>query len=240
MSLLLLYQGASTTKIGTLSVTGANDTLSSTGTVAIKGTLSATEAADTISSGGTAALKGTLSVAVANDTIAATGAIALKSAGSITAANDTSSAAGAVALVGAAAIIEGSDALTGPAIVPVLAQLAATEDSDSVSSSFFPVLQIRPRGGPWPIPGDEPVWRRDLWDRDLRRVIEEAWRIANGEIDPVTRVERPPPPEPDYAAVHEALAARATAAERDQVDQIVAARERLLEDEAIAILLLAA
>lgn len=220
-----------------LAIGEAGDALSATSAVLIAGRLSAAEAADTIAATGVLPLTGSLSQIEARDDPASAGILPLAAAAAPTEANDTSAAAGAIDLAASAAITESDDTLAAASSAPVRARLSITEDDDTVLSSFWPVLRFRPRGGPWPVHDGEPGWSRRDWERDLRRIIDEAWRIANGEIDPVTRNELPPP---DLSAVHDALAALADKRAGEHVSRVVADRERRAEEEAVALLLLAA
>lgn len=72
----------------------------------------------------------------------------------------------------------------------------------------------------------------------LQRIIDQAWRIANGEIDPVTLEEIPLPPPPDYSLIENALANQAIELDQQRIEDFVTAQERAMEDEAVAVLLL--
>ncbi|MGE3875492.1 MAG: hypothetical protein AB7F74_21270 [Parvibaculaceae bacterium] len=79
-------------------------------------------------------------------------------------------------------------------------------------------------------------WLRK-WQESLRRIIERSWRIANGEIDPVTLE---PIPQPDLQGLAAALGLVEEARDRAALDAIVAENARRQEEEAITVLLLAA
>lgn len=79
--------------------------------------------------------------------------------------------------------------------------------------------------------------REQKWKDDLRKIIDQSWRIADGEIDPVTFEPIPPP---DYSAVIDELKRQAFALDQARAGAFIAEQERLQSDEAIAVLLLAA
>jgi hypothetical protein len=222
---------------GALNATEADDTVAGVATLLIKGTLSQTEAADTVVATGGLPIAATLARTEAGDTVTSTGVLSLTAAAAVIEANDTTAATGGILIQGALSVVEANDTVAATASAPIQARLSITEDDDTVVSSFWPVLQVRPRGGPWPVHDDEPAWSRRDWERDLRRIIDEAWRIANGEIDPVTRAELPPP---DLSAIHDALSLLADRRARQRIKAVIADHESRAEDEAVALLLLAA
>lgn len=256
MSLLLLFQGDATQVNGTLSITEANDTVAgagalrisgvlarieagdtvaSTATLAITGILSRTEAADTLAASGVLPIIGTALIAEANDTLIAPGTVLVQGTLARTEANDTLSAAGALAVTGTLAVVEQDDTPFGAGAVAITGTLSATEAEDIlVASGLMPVFYPR-RGGT--DERQEFEHRQREWQESLRPIIDRSFRIANGEIDRVTFEEIPPP---DYSPINAALAAQELALDRQRIDQFVAARRQNQEDEAMAILLLAA
>ena len=220
---------------GTLSATEANDTLGATGTLPIVGTVSITEVGDTLSTVGTVALKGTASITEANDTLAATATIAIKGTLSVTEANDTLAATGTLPITGILSITEQNDSAGGAGAVAIIGTLSATEADDTLAAaSQMPIFY--PRRGGW----DERLEferRQREWQENLRRIIDRSWRIANGEIDPITFEPIPPP---DYSIINAVLAQQQQALDRQRIETFMAAEQRRQEDDAIAVLLLAA
>jgi hypothetical protein len=97
-----------------------------------------------------------------------------------------------------------------------------------------PIVTVR-RGG---IDERQDIWRRELeWERDLKLVIDQAWAIAHGLMDPVTLEPIPPP---DLEGLATALELIEQARDRAAADIVMEAEARRQEEEAIAILLLAA
>jgi hypothetical protein len=241
---------------GLVDITEANDTLSATGTLAIKGTLSSTEAADTLVSTGTLALKGTASLTEAADTVSATGTLALKGVAAITEAHDVLAAAATLAIKGTLSSTEANATLAATGVLPIKGTVSVTEADDTVvaagalalkgvvsitlgdvtvsADSQMPILY--PRRGGWD-ERQEFERRQREWQENLRRIIDRSWRIANGEIDPITFE---PIPLPDYSIINAALAAQAMAIDRQRAEAFIAEAQRRQEDDAIAILLLAA
>jgi Concanavalin A-like lectin/glucanases superfamily len=132
-----LSSTSTSTIVGTLSTTEANDTLSSTVNVSVVGTLSVTEANDTLSSTTNVSVVGTLSVTEDNDTLSSTATIGSSVAGSlaVTEANDTLSSSVNVSVVGTLAVTEANDVLNSTVNVSVVGTLSVTEDNDVLSSN---------------------------------------------------------------------------------------------------------
>ena len=220
---------------GTLSVTEANDTLASAGTLPIVGMASLTEAGDTLTAIGTLALKGTASITEAGDTLNSAGVLPIVGTLSRTEADDTLSAVGALAIKGALSVVEQDDTLTGIGALAIRGTLSVTEADDTIAATgLMPIFY--PRRGGW----DERLEferRQRQWEEDLRRIIDRSWRIANGEIDPITFEPIPPP---DYSPVIGTLLDQALSLDRQRVETFIAEEQRRQEDDAIAILLLAA
>jgi hypothetical protein len=222
---------------GTAGITEANDTAAATGTIAIKGTLSATLAGATLAATGALALKGTASITEAHDTVSATGTLALRGSASVAEADDTASSAGLLPVTGRLSAAEAGDTVSSAGGAAISATLDATSPEVTAAATGqvvgMPII-ITHRGG-----GERHDYERRLWRRqeELRRTIDQAWKIANGEIDPVTLEPVPPADLQSLAA-----ALRLIHATRDQAvrDEFMAGEARLQEEEAVAVLLLAA
>jgi hypothetical protein len=241
-------------------LTEANDTLAATATLLIRGAFSSTEAGDSLVSTGTLALKGTASIAEAGDTLSATGALALKGVAAVTEVTDTLASTGTLAIKGTLSSTEADDTLvsTGVGSVAITGTLAATEAGDTLSAAGTLAVRgtvgiteagdtlaatgstvvtiVSPRRGGWD-ERQEFERRRREWQESLRPIIDRSFRIANGEIDPVTFEEIPPP---DYSNIKAVVAASEMALDQQRNEQFKAEQNHLQEDEAIAILLLAA
>ena len=87
-------QSAAGAITGTLNVTEADDTLSSSGALAITGSLSATEASDTLSSNGAVSISGSSSITEEGDSLASSGSLAVSGSLSVTEASDSLSSTG--------------------------------------------------------------------------------------------------------------------------------------------------
>lgn len=218
-----------------LAVTEANDTLAALVTLDLLGALAATEADDVPSAASVLAITASTFGTEADDTLAADATLAIVGNVSLAEGDDAPSAAGALDIVATLAAVEQDDGIAASANLIVGASLAVTEEDDALSASaLMPILYPR-RGG-----DDE--WakyerRQREWDEQLRQIIDRSWRIANGEIDPVT-FERIPPP--DHSAVVGELINQALTIDQARAEAFMAAQERFQEEEAIAILLVAA
>ncbi|MGE0238400.1 MAG: hypothetical protein AB7F09_20010 [Parvibaculaceae bacterium] len=242
---------------GGVMATEADDTVSAAGKVALKGAASITEAADTLSANGALAIRGTLSAAEADHAIAATGALPIAGALAATLDETTVAAAGeADGRVGSVNVIEQDDTVAATSVLPITGTLGAPEANDTVlatgvhvlrgeagivladvavaASADMPVFHPR-RGG---VDEREELRRRELqWEQDLRRIIDQAWAIAHGLIDPVTLEPVPPP---DFDGLAGALALIQRARDQAQVETLIAEEARRQEEDAMAVLLLAA
>lgn len=218
-----------------LSVTEQDDTLSASATLEVRASLAATEANDALSSSGTLAIAATAAITEAGDTLTSAAKLDILATAAITEAGDTLSATGALLVQGALSSTEAGDTLASTGALPISATLSATEQGDTLSAdSQMPIFYPR-RGG---IDEREEFERRQReWQENLRRIIDRSFRIANGEIDPITFEPIPPP---DYSLVQDLLASQAIALDRQRIEQFKAEQSRLQEDEAMAILLLAA
>lgn len=236
MSLLLLFTGSVAGPVtGNLAATEANDTPSVLAAVGIAASLAETEANDVASATGAVAVAGAAAIAEADDTLGATSALPIAGIVASIEGDDVPSTSGALDIVGSLAAVEQDDILVLSGAVGIVASLAITEEDDTFSASaLVPILYPR-RGG-----NDE--WakneqRQRKWDEQLRRIIDRSWRIANGEIDPITFEPIPPP---DYSAVIGELINQALSLDQARAEAFMAEQERMQEEEAIAVLLLAA
>lgn len=227
---------------GTASITEASDTLSSAVTLLIKGTASPAEAGDTLSSTATLLIKGTLSTTEASDTLAATGVLPITGTLSVTEAGDTLSAQGAGQPVttGTLDVTEADDSLSATAALAITGTASLTEADDAVSAeatvSDQPIIAVRRFAYDPRHDKDRKEFERQQqdWQEDLRRIIDQAWDTATTEPPPL------PEPEPlDLSFINEALAQAQAAQDQANIDAFIADQQRLQEEEAIAVLLLA-
>ncbi|QIG49561.1 hypothetical protein G5V57_18695 [Nordella sp. HKS 07] len=129
---------------------------------------------------------------------------------------------------------EQGDIIDASGAVGIAASLSIAEEEDTLSlSALMPTWYLR-RGG-------DDAWvqyecRQREWEEQLRLIIDRSWRIANGEINPITFEPIPPP---DHSAVVGELIHRALTLDQARTEAFIAEQERLQEEEAIAILLVA-
>ncbi|WP_162918573.1 hypothetical protein [Taklimakanibacter deserti] len=241
--LLLLFAGATASaSVGSLSVTEANDTSSATATLLIKGAASPTEAGDTLSSAAALLIKGTFAASEASDTPASAGVLPITGTLSLTEAGDTLSAQGAgqPLTTGSLDLAEADDGLSAAAALSITGTISVAEAGDTLAATAAvadaPAPLVFAHVG-----GDDPRLIRERrqreWREELRRIIDRSFLVASGIIDPVTTQ---PIPSPDYSAVIDGLLAQALLVDRERREAFIAERERLQEEEAFAILLLAA
>lgn len=135
-AILILLPGSNT---GNLSVTEANDTVSSAGSLSVAGLLSATEASDSLSSAGAISISALASIAEATDTVSSTGALSVSGSSSISEDADTVSSGATLSIDASASVTEQADALSASGTVAapgsITGELAVTEQSDTVSSA---------------------------------------------------------------------------------------------------------
>lgn len=236
MSLLLLFAGRPIGPIqGDLMIIEANDGLAASSSLPVFGSTGSIEADDVAASSGALVITPQVFVGEADDAGVANAMLSLAGIGTIAEDDDVPSTDGTVAVVGSAASVEESDTPLMQGAVGVMGDLAAIEEDDFLSvSALMPILY--PRRG-----GDDARARYEQhqieWQEQLRRIIDRSWQIANGEIDPVTFLPIPPP---DYSSVVEELRRQALALDQTRIRAFVEEHERLQEEEAISILLLAA
>lgn len=236
MSLLLLFHGSLAGPVNAdLAVTEADDTLSASATIGIIANVATTETDDVASASGTVEIVVSAAITEANDTLSSSATLALAATLAIVERGDIPSVSGTVDIVGSFAATEEDDSLSVSANLIVSAFLAVTERDDTLSASALMPIWYPRRGG-----DDE--WaryeqRQREWDEQLRQIIDRSWRIANGEIDPITFEPIPPP---DYSPVIGELINQALTLDQARAEAFMAEQERRQEEEAISILLLAA
>jgi hypothetical protein len=119
-----------------VAATEANDTVSSTSTLATHAAASITEADDTSSSASTITLKANASITEANDTVSSTSAIAIKAASTVTEANDTVSAIVQLTpIAGVASITEADDSVSSTSTNLTHGNASITEAGDTSTSA---------------------------------------------------------------------------------------------------------
>lgn len=226
----------------TLSIAEIADTLSSTARLAIRGAAGLTEAGDTLSGVATLLIEGALSAAEASDALSATGRLPVTGTLSAAEAGDMLSAQGAGQPVTPAslAVTEADDGLGASAALAIAGAASLAEASDTLAATSTaadapPLLVFAHVGGDDRRLAYERKQRE--WRESLRFVIDRSWLIANGEIDVITFEPIPPP---DYSAIIAGLLDQALSLDRERSQAFIAEQERLHEDEALAVLLLAA
>lgn len=236
MSLLLLFAGGQVGPIqGDLAFAEAHDGLSASGSLPVSGSAWPGEAHDAATAAGALVVTAQIFVGESDDAISTNALLSLAGTVSLTENDDVPSTDGAVAVVGSAASVEESDSSSMQGAIGLAALLAATEEDDTFSASaLMPIWYLR-RGG------DDEWARRERsqieWEQQLRRIIDRSWQIANGEIDPITLLPIPPP---DYTTVINEMLRQAVALDQARAEAFIAEQEKLQEEEAISILLLAA
>jgi len=233
--------GAFSAQIGPVNadfnVVEADDTLTATVTLDLFGNLSATEADDVPSAAGALSIAASAFITEADDTLAADTTLDIVASVALTEGNDVPSASGTVDIVAAFSAVEDDDSISASANLIVSAFLTITEEDDTLSASaLMPIVYPR-RGGIDEQEQEEFERRKRRWKDDLGRIVDRSWRIANGEIDPVTFQPIPPP---DFSAVIDELKRQALALDQERAAAFVAQQEQMQEEEAIAVLLLAA
>lgn len=235
MSLLLLFAGAVVGPVNAdLTFNEQDDTVSSTTTLDLIATLAVTEADDVASGAGTVDIVATAAITEAHDTVTAAATIEITATAAITEGGDVPSAAGTVDIVGSLALTEGDDAIAAAATIEILAVAVINEGDDTFeASAIMPVFY--PRRGGVDDREEYECWLRQ-WEESLRRIIDRAFAIAAGEIDPITGEPIPPP---DHSPVIAAMLDQALSLDRRRVEAFMAEQRRLEEDDAMAVLLLA-
>lgn len=237
MSLLLLFHGSPPAGpvSGDLAITESSDVLSASSVLPLNGSLTPTEADDVGIASGTLTVAASVIVTEGDDACASGATVALVGGLAAAEGDDVPAAGGRVDIVASIAVSENSDALATQGAIGVKGELSAVEGDDALSASaLMPIFYPR-RGG-----GD--LWakyeqRQIEWGQQLSRIIDRSWRIAHGEIDPVTLLPVPPP---DYSPVTGELINRARALDQTRVEAFIAEQKRQQEEDAISILLLVA
>lgn len=236
MSLLLLFASAPVGPInGSLTKTEDDDVLAASATLVVNGSLASTEAGDAPSAAGALTITASAFPTEADDSSASTATLLVQGNLATAEGDDVPSAADLLDIVGTLAATEADDSITATAAIEIEADLGATEGDDTLDASAHMQVFIPRRGG---IDPHEEFERRQIeWQEQLRRIIDRSFRIANGEIDPITFEPIPPP---DYSPVVNELINQALSLDQARAEAFIAEQERLQEDEAIAVLLLAA
>lgn len=227
---------------GTASITEADDTLAATGKVALTGAASITEANGTLIATGALALKGIASITEAGDAVSVVCVLPIAGTLSATEADDTLSAQGAGQPVttGSFDVTEADDSVTATAVLAITGTISIAEAGDTLAATAT-IADAPPAPVFVHVGGDDPRLiherKQREWQEQLRQIIDQAWRIANGDIDPVTFE---PIPAPDFVSLAAALQVAEQARDQAALDAFVAEEARLQEEEAIAVLLLAA
>jgi hypothetical protein len=125
-------------------ITEANDTSSSTATIAIKANASITEDSDTLSATSvlTSGRSADAAITEANDTVSSTAALPIKATSSVTEADDSLGSATKVAIAGAVASTEANDSVSSTGASPIHAVAALSEADDTVSAVGFVPPQV--------------------------------------------------------------------------------------------------
>jgi hypothetical protein len=236
MSLLLLFAGGPIGPIqGDLTITESNDGVSASSSLPVSGSTGSIEVDDVATSAGALVIAAQLFIGEADDTGVANGILLLTGSVPVTEGYDVPSAEGMVAIVGSADFFEDNDIFAAGGAVGVASAFTAVEDDDELSvSALMPIWHVR-RGGAGELARYE--HQQVEWQEQLRQIIDRSWRIAHGEIDPQTLLPIPPP---DYSAVIGEMINQALATDQARAEAFIAEQERLQEEEAISILLLAA
>jgi hypothetical protein len=235
VSLLLLFN-AGDVVAGSAAIMEQADTASASGGIAIAAITGVSEAADGLIAGGMLKVAATSVQSEAADMPGGQARLLVQAFAPLAETNDELASACVVSLGGMGEIIEIGDVSAAAATTSIMGALAIVETDDELAAGTFL--------GSVPLPyrrGGDDDWKQHEWEKhwqqDLRRIIDEAWRVANGEIDPVTRAELP---QPDLSTVHDALSLLAERQATLHMRTVIAEQERRAEDEALALLLLAA
>ena len=236
MSLLLIFNGGVIGPVtADLVVAEANDALSAAVGLEISGALGLTEADDGASASGALAVTGAGTGTEVDDSGVATAALAITATVDLGEGNDALSALAAAAVAASFAGLEVDDALSAGTALALAATFLVTEDDETLASfTQMPVLYPR-RGGIDAV--TERERRLKEWRADLRRIIDRSFGIAQGEIDPITFEPIPPP---DHSKIRATLANAARSLDKARAETFMSRQLLMEEDEAIALLLLAA
>jgi hypothetical protein len=218
------------------------------------GTAGMAETNDTIWARGVAARNGGASMAVAGNSPAARGALTLKAMTALVGTSNAAVASAILPVAGTLGAVEARDMVSSAGGTRATAALGATladvslaadgaaaiagrstiilADAKMSASAAKPAVILRRAGSDG---SDEFERHQREWRQDLRRVIDDAFGIAGSLVDP----DMPGPP-PDFAGLAGALHLRRQAMEQETVELLLAEEARRQEEDAMAILLLAA
>jgi hypothetical protein len=217
----------------TLAIAESDDVLDAAAALDVTATAATTEVNDGASSAGTLDLAGAGLFAEADDAVAGMATLDVTATVATAEADDGPSAAGVVQVTAALAITETDDALSSDAAIAIIAAGVMLESDDDVSASaLMPIFY--PRRGGFDDREDYERWLKQ-WHEQLRRIIDRSFKIANGEIDPITFEPIPPP---DYSPVIGAMISQALSIDQARTEAFMAEQRQLQEDDAIALLLL--
>ena len=184
-----------------------------------------------------------LALSEASDGLVAAGALAVKASASPIEAGDGLASAGALALAASVSVSENGDTCASQGSLAIKAAHSAVEEADLLSAASrlqgedLALAHAARRGGAWPDPHDGIARTRQERELDLRRAIDEAWERAYSESESAVRRE---PAAPDLASLCEALVRLAEARTEQCRASAIANLQRSAEDDAVAVLLLAA
>jgi hypothetical protein len=217
----------------TLAVTEQDDTIAAVATIETRASLALTEGDDVASAAGTLDIVSSAFITEADDTLSAIATLGIAATAATTEADDVPSAASTLGIVGALAITESDDTLAMSAAIGVTATTIIAEGDDTVdASALMPIFY--PRRGGADDREDYDHWLKQ-WHEQLRLIIDRSFKIANGEIDPVTFEPIPPP---DYSPVVAAMISQALSIDQARAGAFMAEQRQLQEDDAMAMLLL--
>lgn len=218
-----------------LIVTEADDAAAATATLDLQGSLATTEGDDFATADGALLITASSFPIEDDDVAVATGTLGIVANATAAEADDIPSAAGTIDIVGSVVLTEADDSIAAGAENGIAANVVITEEDDTIAfTALMPIWYPR-RGG---VDEQQEFERRqEEWQKDLRRVLDEAWLIAAGIIDPVTRQVIPLP---DYSPVIQGMLDQALAVDQARTEAFRAEEARQQEGDAIAVLLLAA
>jgi hypothetical protein len=120
---------------GSLSVTQADNTLSSTGVLSLNAALNATQAGDTLSAAGSVGINGAFNAAQTDNTLSATGSGANNGALSATQADNAITSAGVLSINAVLSVVQSDHTVTSAGVLSLNAVLSATQAGDTLSAT---------------------------------------------------------------------------------------------------------
>jgi hypothetical protein len=231
----LILRAVQTGASATAAIAEARDTVAAAGALAIRGSASNPGAVATLSATGRLARKATASLPEADDAASAKGGITLLATARMTASAAALAATAVLPAAGVVGVIAEAATLAAVGASASFGRAAVTLQGVTVSAAADTPAMYRRRG----VVDERATLRRREreWERDLKRIIDEAWDIAHGLIDPVTRVSVAPP---DVAGLAASLNLVRRQDDRKRIGTLMAQEARLREEDTIAVLLLAA